>query len=96
MAEIVRIRVINDVQKPPLWIYHHMRRSSISISRPALLTWIVGKSEVICEWRNRQTILSKIIKSAIHVARLTIRVMDVRNIFYFSDRLIEDRRWQIR
>ena len=35
-------------------------------------------------------------KSAIHVARLTIRVMDVRNIFYFSDRLIEDRRWQIR
>ena len=36
------------------------------------------------------------IKSAIHVARLTIRVMDVRNIFYFSDRLIEDRRWQIR
>ena len=45
------------------------------------ITWIVEKLEVIYEWRNRQTILSKIIKSAIHVARLTIHVMNIRNIF---------------
>ena len=79
--------------------HYHMRRLSILGGSGGLImeiTWIVEKLEVICEWRNRQTILLKIIKSAIHVARLTIRVMDVRNIFYFSDRLIEDRRWQIR
>ena len=83
------------MQRPPQMAHHHMRRSVISTGRPEI-TWKAGKLEVICEWRNRQTILSKIIKSAIHVARLTIHVMDVRNIFYFSDRLIEDRRWQIR
>ena len=60
------------------------------------ITWKAGESEVICEWRNRQTILSKIIKSAIHVVRLTIHVMDVRNIFDFSDKLVGDRRWQTR
>lgn len=80
--------------------HHHMRRSAIFIGRLgnliAEITWKVGNLEVICEWRNRQTILSKIIKSAIHVARLTIHVMDVRNIFDFSDKLVEDRRWQTR
>ena len=67
-----------------------MWRSFISIGSLGGLimeiTWIVEKLEVICEWRNRQTILSNIIKSAIHVARLTIHVMNIRNIFYFSDR----------
>ena len=79
--------------------HHHMRRLSILGASGGLIveiTWIVEKLEVICEWRNRQTILSKIIKSAIHVARLTIHVMDVRNIFDFSDKLVEDRRWQTR
>ena len=60
------------------------------------ITWRAGKSEVICGWRNRQTILSKIVKSAIHVARLTIHVIGVRNIFDFSDELVEDWRWQTR
>ena len=62
----------------------------------AEITWKAGNLEVICEWQKRQTILSKIIKSAIHVARLTIHVMDVRNIFDFSNKLVEDRRWQTR
>ena len=35
-------------------------------------------------------------KSAIHVTRLTIHVMGVRNSFYFSDKLVEDWRWQTR
>ena len=80
--------------------HHHMRRYSIFIGNSGGLiveiTWKAGNLEVICEWRNRQTILSKIIKSAIHVARLTIHVMDVRNIFDFSDKLVEDRRWLTR
>ena len=66
-------------------VLFHMWRSFISIGSPGGLimeiTWIVEKLEVIYEWRNRQTILSKIIKSAIHVARLTIHVMNIRNIF---------------
>ncbi len=33
-------------------------------------------------------------KSAIHVARLTIHEVGVRNPPIFSDKLIEDRRWQ--
>ncbi len=57
------------------------------------VTW---KSKRICEWRNRQTILSKIIKSTIHVVRLTIHDVDVRNLPYFSDKLIEDWRWKNR
>lgn len=48
------------------------------------------------EWRNRQTILPKIIKSAIHVARLTIHEADVRNYHDFFDKLVEGRRWQTR
>ena len=59
-------------------------------------TWKARKLRSKMRVAERQTILSKIIKSAIHVARLTIHVMNVRDIFYFSDRLIEDRRWQIR
>ena len=74
---------------------HHMRRSVISTGRPEI-TWKAGNLEVICEWQNRQTILSKIIKSAIHVARLTIHEVDVRNRHYFSDKLVEDRRWLTR
>ena len=35
-------------------------------------------------------------KSAIHVARLTIHEVDVRNRPYFSDKLVEDWRWQKR
>ena len=62
----------------------------------AEITWKAGRSEVICEWQNRQTILSKIIKSAIHVARLTIHEVSVRNRHNFSDKFVEDRRWQIR
>ena len=66
-------------------VLFHMWRSFISIGSPGGLimeiTWIVEKLEVIYEWRNRQTILSKIIKYAIHVARLTIHVMNIRNIF---------------
>ena len=60
------------------------------------ITWKVGRLELICEWRNRQNILSKIVKSAIHVARLTIHEVDVRNRPYFSDKLVEDWRWQKR
>ena len=60
------------------------------------ITWKVGRLELICEWRNRQNILSKIVKSAIHVARLTIHEVDVRNRHDFSDKLVEDWRWQIR
>lgn len=43
-----------------------MRRSAVSAGRPdGLITeisWKVGKSEVICEWWDMQTILSKIVK----------------------------------
>lgn len=60
------------------------------------ITWKVGRLELICEWRNRQNILSKIVKSAIHVARLTIHEVGVRNRPYFSDKLVEDWRWQKR
>ena len=78
----------------------HMRRSAFFPGRPGGLiteiTWIVRNLEVICEWRNRQNILSKIVKSAIHVARLTIHEVDVRNRLVFSDKLVEDWRWQIR
>ena len=35
-------------------------------------------------------------KTAIHVARLTIHEVDVRNYPSFSDKLVEDWRWQIR
>lgn len=88
------------MQIPPQMVHYRMRRSAVSIGRSGGLiteiTWKAGNLEVICEWQNRQTILSKIIKSAIHVARLTIHVMDVRNIFDFSDKLVEDRRWQTR
>lgn len=35
-------------------------------------------------------------KSAIHVARLTIHEVDVRNRPDFSDKLVEDWRWQKR
>ena len=38
----------------------------------------------------------KTIKSAIHVARLTIHEVDVRYHHDFSDKLVEDRRWQTR
>ena len=79
--------------------HYHMRRLSILGGSGGLImeiTWIVEKLEVICEWRNRQTILSKIIKSAIHVARLTIHEVDVRYHHDFSDKLVEDRRWQTR
>lgn len=79
---------------------HHMRRSAASAGRPGGLiteiTWKAGKLEVICKWRDRQTILSKIVKSAIHVARLTIHEVDVRNGHDFSDKLVEDWRWQTR
>ncbi len=77
-----------------------MQRSAIPTGRPgsliAEITWKAGRLEVICEWRDRQTILSKIVKSAIHVARLTIHEVDVRNRHDFSDKLVEDWRWQIR
>lgn len=33
---------------------------------------------------------------AIHEAKSTIHVMDIRNIFDFSDKLIEDRGWRTR
>lgn len=62
----------------------------------AEITWIVGRLEVIYESGKRQTILSKIIKSAIHVARLTIHVIRVRNSPIFSDKLVEDWRWRTR
>ena len=39
-------------RQPPQMAHYHMRRSVISIGRPEI-TWIVGKLEVICEWRNR-------------------------------------------
>ncbi len=35
-------------------------------------------------------------KSAIHVARLTIHEVGVRNYPVFSDKLVEDWRWQTR
>lgn len=77
-----------------------MRRPAISAGRPGGLiteiTWKAGKLEVICKWWDRQTILSKIVKSAIHVARLTIHEVDVRNSPDFSDKLVEDWRWQTR
>lgn len=38
----------------------------------------------------------KIIKSAIHVTRLTIHEVGVRNPNVFSDKLVENWRWQIR
>lgn len=78
----------------------HMRRSAFFPGRPGgmitEITWKVGRLELICEWRNRQNILSKIVKSAIHVARLTIHEVGVRNRPYFSDKLVEDWRWQKR
>ena len=61
-----------------------------------LLTWQLGNLEVIYESGKRQTKLSKIIKSAIHVARLTIHVICVRNSPIFSDKLVEDWRWWTR
>ena len=77
-----------------------MQWSAVSAGRPdgliTEITWKVRNLEVICEWWDRQTILSKIVKSAIHVARLTIHEVDVRNPPDFSDKLVEDWRWQKR
>jgi len=55
-----------------------------------------GRVEVIYESGKRQTIISKMGKSAIHVARLTIHEVDVRNPHDFSDKLVEDWRWRTR
>ena len=74
-----------------------MRWSAIPTgSLIAEIIWKAGRLEVICEWQDRKTILSKIVKSAIHVARLTIHEVDVRNPPDFSDKLDKDWRWQIR
>ncbi len=50
------------------------------------------------EWRKTLGLIwtFKNKKSAIHVARLTIHEVDVRNRPYFSDKLVEDWRWQKR
>ena len=74
-------------------------------------TWKAGESELIClhgglrlcrlisaEWRKTLGLIwtFKNKKSAIHVARLTIHEVGVRNCPYFSDKLVEDGRWQKR
>ncbi len=48
----------------------------------------VATLEVIWSLKNK--------KSAIHVARLTIHEAGVRNRLVFSDKLVEDWRWQKR
>ena len=55
----------------------------------------VGLSD---EWRKTLGLIwpFKNKKSAIHVARLTIHEVGVRNCPYFSDKLVEDWRWQKR
>ena len=55
----------------------------------------VGLSD---EWRKTLGLIwpFKNKKSAIHVARLTIHEVGVRNRPYFSDKLVEDWRWQKR
>ena len=76
---------------------------------PEIISCKVGKSKLIClqgglrfliwdEWKKTlgQLWILKNKKSAIHVARLTIHEVYVRNRPYFSDKLVEDWRWQKR
>ena len=67
--------------------YHHMRRSVVSIDRSDSRKPL-GKRGII---RGHLRL-----KSAIHEAGLTIHEADVRNCPYFSDKLVEDWRWQKR
>jgi len=75
------------------------------------IAWKAGESELIClhgglglcrlisdEWRKTLGLIwtFKNKKSAIHVARLTIHEVGVRNRPDFSDKLVEDWRWQKR
>ncbi len=74
-----------------------------------IISWKAGESELIClhgglRFRRigrmaknfRADLDLKNEKSAIHVARLTIHEVDVRNQPDFSDKLVEDWRWQKR
>ena len=66
---------------------HHMRRSAVSAGRPGGLiteiTWKEGHLEVICEWWNRQTILSKKViflqHTPMHIKPFFSRIMPKRN-----------------
>jgi hypothetical protein len=89
-----------------------MRRSAFSAGRPGGLireiAWKAGRLEVICLHgglrfpyigrmaKNFKADLDFQKKTAIHVARLTIHEVGVRNRPDFSDKLVEDWRWQIR
>ncbi len=72
-------------------------------------TWKAGETEAICLHGGLRLChigqMAKTLgliwsfknkKSAIYVARLTIHEVDVRNRPYFSDKLVEDWRWQKR
>ena len=84
-------------------IIRRMRRSVISTGRPGGLireTTRKGNMRVGLSDEKQTTLgviwFLKNKKSAIHVARLTIREVGVRNRPDFSDKLIEDWRWQKR
>ena len=87
-----------------------MRRSAFSAGKSDSRNCLEsGESELIClhgslhlrrlisdEWRKTLGLIwpFKNKKSAINVARLTVHEVDVRNRPYFSDKLVEDWRWQ--
>ena len=85
--------------------------TDISIVVQKIISWKAGEPEAICLHgglrlcrlcigrmaKNFRADLSfQKQKSAIHVARLTIHEIDVRNCPYFPDKLVEDWRWQKR
>ena len=81
----------------------HMRRSAFFPGRPGGLireiTW-KGNMRVGLSDEKRKTLevirFLKNKKSAIHVTRLTIHEVGIRNHPDFSDKLVEDWRWQKR
>ena len=96
-------KILQKTNRRTMDFIRHMRRSAISAGRPGGLireiTW-KGNMRVGLSDEKRKTLgviwFLKNKKSAIHVARLTIHEVDVRNRPYFSDKLVEDWRWQKR